>query len=161
MSGWEQTSRGATRLGPAAVPASAAVSAREALAGGAPAPAPAPVSPPLPARLAPRELRPAPPPAPTGAAAPGPYLGGDGSHRVSFSVLGDRMRNLRIDGRQMAANARIANGRVQAQHLGFEVVAEWQDESHVEGRVRMRGRWGRGVTFTFSARLRVGDVLAG
>jgi hypothetical protein len=94
-------------------------------------------------------------------AAPGPYLGGDGSHRVSFSVLEDRMRNLRVDGRQMASSARIVKGRIRAQHLGFELVAEWVDEHHVEGRVRMRGRWGRGVTFAFTARLRVGDVLAG
>jgi hypothetical protein len=71
------------------------------------------------------------------------------------------MRNLRVDGRQMAANARIANGRVSANHAGFEMVAEWVDDEHVQGEVRMRSRWGRGVTFSFSARRRVGDVLSG
>jgi hypothetical protein len=71
------------------------------------------------------------------------------------------MRNLRIDGRQMAANARIVNGRVSANHAGFEMVAEWVDEHHVQGKVRMRGRWGRGVSFDFTARRRVGDVLSG
>jgi hypothetical protein len=97
----------------------------------------------------------------------GPYLGGvegaggDSRHRVSFSVLGERMRNLRVDGRQMASSARIANGRLRAQHTGFEIVAEWIDATHVEGKVRMRGRWGRGVTFSFTARHRVGDVLSG
>jgi hypothetical protein len=76
-------------------------------------------------------------------------------------VLGDRVRNLRVDGRDMGPNARIANGRVKTHHLGFELVAEWVDERHVEGTVRMRGRWGRGVSFDFTARHRVRDVLSG
>jgi hypothetical protein len=135
---------------------SAAVSARDALARGDGAPAVAPAA----ARI----VKPVPRPRRAGAdgvAAPGPYLGGDSTHRVSFSVLSDRMRNLRIDGRQMAANARIVNGRVGAEHAGFEMVAEWVDAEHVQGKVRMRGRWGRGVSFGFTARRRVGDVLSG
>ena len=106
-------------------------------------------------------LRPVPSRTANETVAPGPYLGGDGTHRVSFSVLEDRVRNLRVDGRQMAVTARIADGRVRASHSGFELVAEWVDGHHVRGQVRMRGRWGRGVSFDFTARLRVGDVLSG
>ena len=98
-----------------------------------------------------------------GAFAPseGAYLGGADSgvtrHRVSFSVRGDRVRNLRIDGREMVARERIAKGRLQLRHTGFELVAEWTDEQHVEGKIRMRGRWNRGVSFAFTARHRVGE----
>jgi hypothetical protein len=149
-------------LAPAIARGSAAVSAREAFGLGVPLPPPS--APPSP-RAMPRRA-PKPGPSPRGACdpAPGPYLGGAASataHRVSFSVLGDRMRNLRVDGRAMAPNARIVGGKVEAHHMGFEVTAEWLDESHVEGTVRMRGRWGRPVSFGFTARLRVGDVLSG
>jgi hypothetical protein len=114
-------------------------------------------------------LRPAPasvPAAATAATGPasGPYLGaaeGEVRHRISFSVRGDRFRNLRVDGRDMAPSARIADGRVVCGHLGFEMTAEWIDADHVEGTVKMRGRWARPVSFRFSARRRVGDVLSG
>jgi hypothetical protein len=107
---------------------------------------------------------PAPAPSHGAAPAPGPYLGhavGEGRHRISFSVRGDRLRNLRVDGRQMAPLARIVGGRVACGHLGFELNADWVDEQHVEGTVKMRGRWARPVSFHFSARLRIGDVLSG
>ena len=97
-------------------------------------------------------------------AASGPYLGsadGDSRHRVSFSVRGDRVRNLRVDGRDMAPSARIVDGSVACGHLGFEMTADWVDENHVEGTVKMRGRWARPVSFSFHARRRVGDVLSG
>ena len=178
VSGWENNPRGMTRLdaiccrsrqrrrlGPRRVAGGrrdAAARVRSAAGCGAlAAPDPAPAADPGPAPQRP------PAAAADGAFAPaeGPYLGGadaGGSrHRVSFSVRGDRVRNLRIDGREMVARERIANRHIRTHHMGFELVAEWIDERHVEGKIKMRGRWNRGLSFAFTARHRVGDVLSG
>ena len=95
---------------------------------------------------------------------PGAYLGGsqgEARHRISFTLQGNSLRNLRVDGLGMAARATVEDGRVETSRVGFGLTATWVDATHVEGRVRMRGRWGRGEAFTFSARRRVGDVLSG
>ncbi len=76
-------------------------------------------------------------------------------------MRGGQIRNLRVDGLSQAAHAPIRDGRVETSHVGFELTASWVDENHVDGQVKMRGRWGRGQTFRFTARRRQGDVLSG
>ncbi|MGI8461343.1 MAG: hypothetical protein ACR2OC_06845 [Solirubrobacterales bacterium] len=96
--------------------------------------------------------------------APGAYLGaadGNARHRISFTLDGDRVRNVRIDGHLVAPEAPLGDGRLQIRHLGFELIATWLDADNVEGRVRMRGKWNRPEAFRFSAHHRIGNVLSG
>jgi hypothetical protein len=129
--------------------------------GAAPAPVPRPA--PIPAPPVVERLPEPGPSRPRGGFQPtsGAYLGGAGGHRVSFTVLDGRVRNLRVDRLLMAEMVEIEDREMSARHLGFSFAAEWVDQSHVRGHVKMRNRWGLGAQFDFQARHRLRDVLSG